>query len=201
MNLRDEIIEHAKARVELHKWKIILVAGLGYAGSGLIGTPSAVEQGCLLALILWASIYTDLLCRDSVLKTGLIAKYLRETHRLGKEPSDGEYQEFSSQASTMTTQTIRQSVQGQLNRIWRFRTPESTANVYAFEVYALNWSTVAVSIGIVLWGLALGLGCKVECLLILNALLALAVSEFLYLAYARRWGALQHLTIQSASSG
>ena len=65
MNLRDEIIEHAKARGELYKWKIILVAGLGYAASGLVGAPSPRERACLLAFIPWVCIWTQTSCVET----------------------------------------------------------------------------------------------------------------------------------------
>ena len=196
MNLRDEIIEHAKARGELYKWKIILVAGLGYAASGLVGAPSPRERACLLAFIPWVCIYTDLLCRDRVLKTALIGRFLfLAAERSNKDPSDGEYQAFASTASSMRTHGVWDSARRQWGRIRKFSKGESTASVYAFEVFALNWSTVAIAIGVVFWGLALCLRGKVALLLSVNSLIALVVSALLYLAHARRWGALQSLAL------
>jgi len=51
MELRGDLLEAQKIRVDLFKWKLILVAGLGAAASGLVGSNPAPNRGLLLALI------------------------------------------------------------------------------------------------------------------------------------------------------
>jgi hypothetical protein len=43
MELRDEIIESQKARTDLFKWKIILVAALGAIALGFEGSPQSPQ--------------------------------------------------------------------------------------------------------------------------------------------------------------
>jgi len=54
VDLHSEVVETQKARVDFFKWKLILVASLGAAASGLVGTTEALplkHPGYVLSLI------------------------------------------------------------------------------------------------------------------------------------------------------
>jgi hypothetical protein len=63
--LRDEIIESQKAKTDLLKWKLILVAGIGAAvlGFGSSSQSQMHKPGLLLALILLTWLAQFLLLR------------------------------------------------------------------------------------------------------------------------------------------
>ena len=75
-SLRTEIVESQKARIDLLKWKIILIAALGGGGFGI-----AKEQGSafpvLLGFIPLVCAYVDIVCVHNDLRMLLIAYFLR----------------------------------------------------------------------------------------------------------------------------
>jgi Glycosyl hydrolases family 15 len=77
--LAAEIVETQKARSDLLKWKLVLLATLGAAGLGLEkdGHPAYL----LLALIPLASLYADLLCTNLNLRLIVIGTYYRTLER------------------------------------------------------------------------------------------------------------------------
>ena len=92
MGLRDEIIESQKARADLFKWKIILVAAIGAAVLG-VGDPLAAgktageddmvsKREYLLCLVPLVCVYTDILCAHMNLRIRVIGQFLR-IHPLG----------------------------------------------------------------------------------------------------------------------
>jgi hypothetical protein len=77
--LRDEIVESQKARTDLMKWKLILVAAVGAAAFG-IGSNAATGSDppfVLLALIPWICLYVDAICIHNDLRIMAIARFLR----------------------------------------------------------------------------------------------------------------------------
>ncbi|MEQ1948302.1 MAG: hypothetical protein ABL995_14010 [Bryobacteraceae bacterium] len=77
---RDEIIESQKARAELTKWKVILVAAIGAAALGLgeknaAGSRAGVPS--LLALIPLACLYVDIVCSHQNMRMMTIGHFLR----------------------------------------------------------------------------------------------------------------------------
>jgi hypothetical protein len=60
MELRNEVIESQKARTDLFKGKIILVAAIGAAGLGIGNTTG--KNYNLLCLIPLVCVYVDILC-------------------------------------------------------------------------------------------------------------------------------------------
>jgi hypothetical protein len=78
--LRDEIIESQKARNDLLKWKLILVAALGAAGLGIGpgASPGASPNLALLALIPFVCLYVDALCFHDEIRMLVIAGFLRK---------------------------------------------------------------------------------------------------------------------------
>lgn len=74
--LRQEILESQKARSDLLKWKLVLVAGLSAVGLGF-NTGGRSHPVVLVAIPL-VCLYVDLLCRHQNLRIQLIAEFTRE---------------------------------------------------------------------------------------------------------------------------
>src|SRR6476620_5919020 len=97
MGLRDEIIESQKARADLFKWKIILVAAIGAAVLGVaypLGETARAGQDelvtkreYLLCLVPLVCVYTDILCAHMNLRIRVIGQFLR-IHPLGAVTDD-----------------------------------------------------------------------------------------------------------------
>ena len=118
--LRDEIIESEKARTELMKWKLILVAAIGGAS---LGIGSDLQTGRnppfgLLALIPWVCLYVDAICIHIELRIMAIGRFIRLGGN-GTVPADSiarKYEEYCTTlrpafslegfALTLTTLTI-----------------------------------------------------------------------------------------------
>ncbi len=79
--LRQEIMQAQATRIDLLKWKLALVSGLGAAGLGLQVSGGAVilaNVGYLLAMIPLVCAYVDLLLQHTNLRILVIARFLRE---------------------------------------------------------------------------------------------------------------------------
>lgn len=77
--LRDEIIESQKARTELMKWKLILVAALGGASLG-IGSNLPTDRNPpygLLGLVPLVCLYVDAVCIHIELRIMAIGRFIR----------------------------------------------------------------------------------------------------------------------------
>ena len=76
--LRDEIIESEKARTDLMKWKLILVAAIGAAGLGIGSNEHpCVHRGILLAFIPFVCLYVDAVCFHNEIRIMAISRFLR----------------------------------------------------------------------------------------------------------------------------
>ena len=76
--LRDEIIESEKARGDLIKWKLILVAAIGSVGLGLGSNATSMNNPTiLLALIPLVCLYVDMVCYHNELRILIIGRFLR----------------------------------------------------------------------------------------------------------------------------
>jgi len=128
-NLRQEIIDAEKTRADFLKWKLVAVAALGAVGLGLSQTLSAVPAYMVLPLIPLICSYADLLCRHLTLRILVIAAYLRLHTN-----SEQIYEQFAMQEAR-----------------------SKTMNFFAFEDTALEWSTILLSLLIVIVGVFPGL--------------------------------------------
>lgn len=72
--LRDEIVESEKARADLLKWKLVLIAAIAAAGLG-IGQDSA--NVVILAFLPFVCLYVDALCFHDEIRIIAIARFLR----------------------------------------------------------------------------------------------------------------------------
>lgn len=123
--LRQEIVESQTARSEYLKLKVIVVAALGAAGLGLTDTQTTKGAYLVLALIPLVCFYVDLLCRHIQLRIIVIGTFLRLT-ATGEEAA---YERFVGEATQMG--------------------PARKTNVFALEDWALEGSTIALSLVIV----------------------------------------------------
>jgi hypothetical protein len=77
--LRAELIESQKARMDLMKWKLIIIAIIGGTGLGFSGgTPNTASANAPLALAVlpMACVYVDLLCRHLSLRNKAIGRFI-----------------------------------------------------------------------------------------------------------------------------
>jgi hypothetical protein len=77
--LRAELIESQKSRMDLMKWKLIIIAIIGGAGLGLSGgAPNTASANAPLSLAVLpiACMYVDLLCRHLSLRNKAIGRFI-----------------------------------------------------------------------------------------------------------------------------
>jgi hypothetical protein len=178
----QEIIENEKARLDLFKWKVILVAGLGAAAAGLVGT-QPIAPALPLALIPLVCIYVDLLCADLTLRIAVITQYLRLVHH-GKEqqPADAQYAAFVVEADELREIPTRRETAKMLLEAPAKR----ERSAYALAFIAQGLSTVALSLGVIVWG-CLFLPKPRAQFVIVAAVLGMISGAWSYLEYQRRF--------------
>lgn len=118
-DLRTEIIECQKSKVDLLKWKLILTAGLGAAGLGAAGRglgQAGSGMPLLWALVPLVCAYVDIVCYHNDLRIMVIAQFLR---------SDAQAGSFA--------RAYEQSCQGR-------------RHFFLLENFAMYWGTLALSI-------------------------------------------------------
>ncbi len=96
--LREEIIESEKSRIDLLKWKFILIAALGSIGLGIEDNTTIFSRYITLCLIPPVCVYVDLLCKHLNLRILCIAYFIRYT-KINKPPESSlslaqEYEQF-----------------------------------------------------------------------------------------------------------
>lgn len=169
MGLREEIIESQKARADLFKWKIILVAAIGAAVLG-VGDPHVfVDAGktgantgeddivskreYLLCLVPLVCVYTDILCAHMNLRIMVIGQFLRinpiiaGTDDSALQPA---YENFAQRARRMAKPSLCVVVHDASHSMF-----SATVNAFVFEDIALHVSTMLLSFFVVLWGVAI----------------------------------------------
>lgn len=124
--LRDEIIESEKIRSDLLKWKLIGVAGLGAAGLGLNEASQHIDSYLILPLIPPVCFYIDLLCRHTSLRILVIASFARST-------ADAEDHSYECFVKNLRSKAGAGS-------------GDSKGMIFALEDWALEWSTIALSV-------------------------------------------------------
>jgi hypothetical protein len=195
LELEQEVIQNEKARIDLFKWKIILVSGLGAAASGLFGK-NPISPTLPLALIPLVCIYVDLLCLDLTLRIAVIGRYLNLVHRANQQPSNTGYANFvveiADQMETVPTfgATLWNTCKAVFNRV---RMCKSSASAYAFGFLAQGVSTSVLSLGVFLWGHFL-LGGTNDWDLGFAAAIGIASTAWSYLEYKRRTVAIEAIT-------
>lgn len=159
--LRDEIIESEKARTDLIKWKLILVAAIGVTGLGIGSSQSGGgHPSILLALVPFVCLYVDAVCYHNEIRIVAIAQFLRE----GCGDSDAKkYEEhcrrsrklFSLEPLVLLWTTIVLSVLvlliGWFEVLERAVgiTRNATAEVQTFVSQVLSWAgTIGIAAGV-----------------------------------------------------
>src|SRR5580693_3326504 len=125
-NLRQEIIESEKARSDLLKWKLIGVSALAAAGLGFTQESHRSGAYMVLPLIPLVCFYVDLLCRHESLRILVIAAFLR------------------SQSSSTDKEVRQEAAYEQF--VKKKARPTGKKSVFAFQDYALEWSTGLLSL-------------------------------------------------------
>ncbi len=121
--LRSEILEAHKARSDLLKWKLALVAGLGTIGLGL--TQDIAHPIVLIGIPLVCA-YVDLLTRHLTLRIHVIAGFLRTGDESG--PDEALYRRYEAFV-------------------------ERNRSAFAFEDWPLYLSSIVLSLGVAGYGL------------------------------------------------
>ena len=178
ISLRSEILEAEKARYDLLKWKLVLVAGLGAAGFGIGGGKSDViaqlDLDYLICLIPLVCIYVDVLCLHMNLRIMVIARFIRCTDSGGSGLKD--YENFARDAHRMTPQSH-----------YANDSSNNTVSAYALENWALQWSTVVVSSLVILYAGIVLLNPRGWALFIVT-LISVSLAAFMHFVACYLWG-------------
>jgi len=170
MELRDEIVEAQKARVDLLKWKIIMVATLGALALGLTektaptssdptnGSPLGHEY--LLCLIPLICLYVDILCSHQNLRIMVIGRYFQyaAAKRGYAAPTfEAEYEQFAESARGLTPSLMKLGKERQEKRreVEEPKGHERTFSVFSYEDLAQHLSSAILSLFVFMWGLSL----------------------------------------------
>ena len=190
MELRTEIIEAQKARSDLFKWKIILVATLGAVALGL-GPKDLQETATantrfsndyLLCIIPFVCLYVDSLCSHMNLRMLVIGHYLRLTHLKTGEPKDAEYEDFVQAARSMKAVP------------WHWTAHQKHLSAYSFEDVVQNYSTFVFCLLVFVWGIvARCKGWAMPWPFIMTGLAGMAATFWQSIEYRRRVAALEAL--------
>lgn len=167
MDLRGEIVESQKARCDLLKWKLGLVAGLGAAGLGLGSNYSTDRQfHYILCLIPLVCTYVDLLAKHMTLRIMVIGCY---ENSIEQTP----YERFAAKARKMpfpSNDDLEKDLHkvNMFLRLWikriniygvkKYRMKCRKLAAYELEDWALQWSTMILSFLIFCYGLYLSWG-------------------------------------------
>jgi len=189
LDLFQEIIENEKARLELFKWKIILVAGLGAAASGLVG--AKLRHPVLsAALIPFVCVYVDLLAEDLALRIEVATRYLARTYHTGQPPSDSQYAAFVVKVDRMDKMpTLCDTAKSVCIQLRRRDWPSSA---YGIGWWAQYLSTILLSGGVVWWGF-LFLSCTHAWYLAIAAGFGIGALIWSYLEHRRRLDAVSNI--------
>jgi len=130
--LRQEIIAAQNARIDLLKWKLIIVATLAATGLGLSKSDHAALPNVSLVLccIPIASAYVDLLCQHLTLRMRVIGKYIRmRTIEDGASPSSVDLILYEN-----------------------FVVSDEPTQAFELESFALYYSSLLVSAAVIAYG-------------------------------------------------
>jgi hypothetical protein len=144
---KNEIIETQKAKTDLMKWKLILVATLGAFGLGftsqipIVGTNTSYHL--ILGLVPLVCIYTDLISNHLQLRILVISKF---------------FQNYKSQ-----------EIQSNITMFSSYvRFCESVRPVFKLEDLAERWSTVFLSALVILFSTTIHLSKLTQILLLVS---------------------------------
>lgn len=167
MELRGEIVEAEKARCDLLKWKLGLVAGLGAAGLGLGSYHTAdCDFHYILCLIPLVCVYVDLLAKHMTLRIMVIGCFEKCMAVAGNTESP--YEQFAARARAMpfpSDDSFEKIIHNGnvLARFWtnnikcvginKYKMKGRKLAAYELEDWALQWSTIFLSILLIFYGI------------------------------------------------
>jgi hypothetical protein len=131
--LRAEILEAERARSDLLKWKLVLVAALAAFGLGL--NPDTEPVPLVLIAVPLVCAYVDLICRHLTPRVHVIGGFLRTRKDRRGDPAEAAWRQ-------------------RFFREYEERAQEKHA-AFGFENWALFWSSALLSLVVGLYGLHL----------------------------------------------
>jgi len=194
MELVQEILQNEEARLDLYKWKVILVAGLGAAASGLVGG-ATVTPVLPLALVPLVCIYVDLLCLDMTLRIVAITRYLNLDE---DRASNTRYAVFVAEEADQMKKApslfgvARVTARAALSYVLMRRNAPSS---YALGFLAQGLSTSVLSVAIILWARIFMSARRDQISLSVAGVMGVVSTLWTYLEYKRRTEAIAALNL------
>jgi hypothetical protein len=146
----SELLAAQTTRDELMKWKLIVVSALGAAGLGFIENKTLFDLHLIIAIIPFACVYIDLLCRNLSVRTKRINHFITTLSNDESIEIDIKYAQFYQDIKKLSGQSL--------------------------ESYALIWSTILISIIVSLIGIIRKDSYFVQLLFISSGLLSIVLS-------------------------
>jgi hypothetical protein len=95
---RNEIIEAEKGRMDLLKWKVLLIAGIGAVGLGFSSSEKEVipviSRHLLLCIIPLVCVYVDSLCQHLQIRILVISEFFQHYQDQSKDKEMMSFQEY-----------------------------------------------------------------------------------------------------------
>jgi len=140
--LREEILNSQAVRSDLLKYKLVIAGALGAAGLGLAGANAAGHSDLVLCAVPLACLYVDLLCRHLSLRILVIGMFFRAQAGSAADTNDevkelAAYEDFVEEARDLGRR---------VSFLWK-------SDVFGLEDAAVTWSTVALSLGVLVYGI------------------------------------------------
>ncbi|WP_009630110.1 hypothetical protein [Synechocystis sp. PCC 7509] len=162
---RDEIVEAEKGRTDLLKWKLILVAALGAIGLGISNLSSTAKPilslHLTLCLIPLVCVYVDLLCKHLQMRILVISKFFQSDECRN---NTGEISYFCLYESFC----------------------EKYRSVFSLEDWAQQWSTLFLSVLIIVATLILKLPRTDLLVLVFSGMCGIIFTLLIDRAYKRK---------------
>lgn len=144
----DELLQSQKARNELMKWKLIIVAAIGSTALGLIKPSAVTNLHLIILLIPLTCVYIDLLCRNLSLRSLKINKFTSNFNENESRNIDIEYYKFYQKLKKIDSGNSLESV-------------------------ALIWSTILLTILVTIIGVLISDEGKLKSLFIISGVICL----------------------------
>lgn len=180
--LRDEILQAHQTRSDLLKWKLVVAGGLGAVGLGFAGAEGPVTNADLvLCAIPPACLYVDLLCRHLTLRIIVIGTFLNKHGAAHEAALLAAYEHHAERARNLSRK----------GRIL----PSRTMSAFALEDWALSWSTIALSLAVLVYG-AIAKNDEFLPPFVVSGVLGVAVTVFAMVVYTRRFAGTTNLVAE-----
>lgn len=180
--LRQELLEAQKARLELMRWKLLLTSVLGATGLGLTNSRIAPNLELVLACIPFVCVYSDLLCYHQGLVIGVIGKFMRSQAELavGDMKPLADYEVFAWSVRHLE------------------KPGERPISAYDLERLVLFGSSLVFSSAVIIYGL-IRINNPVAFLLVTAGVLGILATIWIEQAYRRRRRRIRQLHKESSA--